>query len=171
MMYKNLQMVSMYLPTGLATLVALAIIGSSSAVAAELGKQFDDYTEMHTKTDYGALFFSDDADEHRFIQIDGDGELKLPSQTRYCFVLNHYSKERGFRNIVRTYRAQTTKWHKTAPTTTESFHKPYIPTADEESEAITDYCIEGIQDVVKIAIEFGSNDGSSFRHNISFDLR
>ena len=97
--------------------------------------------------------------------------MKLPSQTHYCFVLNHYSRQKGFENALRTYRAKTTKWYDDKSSKTERFHQQYIPTADETSEDVTDYCIYGTQNVVKIDIEFGSDDGQSFKHNISFTLK
>ena len=56
-------------------------------------------------------------------------------------------------------------------TTTELFRKEYIPTADETSENVTDYCIYGTSGVIKVTIEFDSNDGSSFRRKISFKLK
>lgn len=155
-----------------AAAVATAVIASTStAIAAELGKAFDSYTEMHTQSDYGSLFFSDGPPYLRFTSINGDGELKIPSQTHYCFVLNHYSRQKGFENTLRTYRTKTTKWYDDTRSKTERFHQQYIPTADETSEDVTDYCIYGTQNVVKIDIEFGSDDGQSFKHQISFTLK
>jgi len=154
-----------------AAVAIVAIVCTSSAIAAELGKKFDSYTEMHTQSAYGSLFFSDESPYKRFTLIDGDGELKLPSQSHYCFVLNHYSRQKGFENTLRTYRAKTTKWYDDKNSKTERFHQQYIPTADETSEDVTDYCIYGTKNVVKIDIEFSSDDGQSFEHNISFTLK
>ena len=140
------------------------------ATGAEFGMQLNGYIEMHTKSDYGSLLFRDETVDQRFILINGDGELRLPVQSRYCFVLNHYSQQKGFQNVLRTYRAKTTKWYSETESSTELFRNRYIPTADETSEAITDYCIKGVAGVVKIEIEFGSDDGSSFRHKIFFRL-
>ncbi|MGA2893042.1 MAG: hypothetical protein ABSE22_09240 [Xanthobacteraceae bacterium] len=152
-------------------IVIVAIVCAPSAIAAELGKEFDSYTNMHTQSHYGSLFFSDEPPYKGFVSIDGDGDLKLPSQSHYCFILNHYSKQKGFENRLRTYRAITTKWYDGTNSKTERFHQQYIPTADERSVDVTDYCIYGTQNVVKIDIEFGSDDGQSFKHNISFNLK
>jgi len=157
------------LQTAIIAIVAIAC--TSSAIAAELGKPFDGYTEMHTQSDYGSLFFSDQPPYKHFTSINGNGELKLSSQTHYCFVLNHYSLQKGFENTLRTYRTKTTKWYDNTNSKTERFHQQYIPTADETSHDVTDYCIYGTKNVVKIDIEFGSDDGQSFDHTISFTLK
>jgi hypothetical protein len=154
-----------------AILIASLASGTVEAAGAELGNKFKDYTEMHKQTRYGSLLFRGAATEGPFTLVDGDGELTLPPQDHYCFVLNHYSLEKGYESRVRTYRAKTTKWYSEETTTTELFRKEYIPTADETSENVTDYCIYGISGVIKVAIEFDSNDGSSFRRKISFKLK
>lgn len=154
-----------------AGLAATLVTNMAAGVGAELGQRFDTYTEMHLKTKYGALFFSDEPPEQHFTAINGDGELTLPFQDHYCFVLNHYDLQKGFANMLRTYRAKTIKWLDQTHAKTELFREQYIPTADETSELVTDYCIYGTKDVVKIEIEFSSNDGSFFDHDILFRLK
>lgn len=153
------------------SLAAPFVTNTTVALGAELGQRFESYTEMHLKSKYGALFFSDEPPYQHFAAINGDGELMLPFQDHYCFVLNHYDLQKGFANTLRTYRAKTTKWLGQIRSPPELFLEQYVPTADETSEQVTDYCIYGTKDVVRIEIQFGSNDGSSFDHDISFHLK
>jgi len=110
--------------------------------------------------------------ERRRIGRLGEGEIPLPAQSHYCFVLNHYNKEKGFENVLQIYRARTTKWYSEISSNAEPlFHKTYIPTADETSKDVTDYCLNHIAGVARIGIEFDADDGASFKHSISFTLK
>jgi hypothetical protein len=143
---------------------------------AELGARFESYEDMHLKSDYGALFFAEGSAQsgeipanHRFVAIEGDGELTLPSQNGYCFVLNHYNKQLGFQNVIRQYYGIITKWSDDRKLQVDSVRKRIIPTADEESEDVPDVCMDGLLDVSKIEINFGMYKARS--RTISFKLQ
>jgi len=150
-----------------------------SASAAELGTQFDNYEDMHLKSRYGALFFAEGSTQsaeipanRRFVVISGEGELVLPSQRGYCFVLNHYNRELGFQNVLLSYYGNITKWagnKKTRPD--ELVKRRIIPTADGESADIADVCTDGFKDVSRIVIEFGMEKAPGAHQTISFKLQ
>ena len=157
-------------------IVAILISASacSDALAAGLGASFDSFRDIHRDTAYGSLFFNETAIRHsenlvkkRFRAVSGNGELDLPAQQGYCFVLNHYGRP-TVDGKVRTYRAKISKILTDGRTTTELVEQSFYPTDDLESSNVPDLCVAGVRNASKVAIDFTSDDQDYFDWHISF---
>jgi hypothetical protein len=156
--------------------IGVAMTMGSTAMAAELGQQYDSYRDMHERTSYGGLFFNEGAIRveqsrslKRFKAITGSGTLNLPPQNGYCFVFNHYNPDGNSKS--HTYKWKITKWRGSEPDKPEEDDRPYTPAADVWAAKLPDLCVDGIQGVTKVAIELTSDDGKYFDWNISFDIK
>jgi hypothetical protein len=157
--------------------IGVALVAAQAA-AAELGQRFDSYLDMHQGTAYGSLFFNEGSIRYqqsrqrkRFVAIRGNGALNLPSQQGYCFVLNHYDSPTGKNNVEIRYRTKIVKWFADGTETEERIERPYTPTTNSVSPNLPDLCVSGIQNVLKVAIEFNSDDGKHFDWSISFAIK
>ena len=156
----------------------IAAIGCQNAAAADLGKRYESYLDMHQDTAYGSLFFNEGAiriidsrQRKRFIMISGDGDLNLPSQQGYCFVFNHYSSPTAKPDVTLRYGAKIIKHLKDGTQASEVFDGAYSPTNKPTSSNVPDLCVSGIRNVAKISIEFSSDDGTHFSWKISFAVK
>lgn len=148
------------IPSIAAVLAAWLCLACYQARAADLGATYVSYSEMHTKSKYGAVFFATGATEkadirrlHVFTEVSGDGDLLLPTQSGYCFVVNHYSVELGYAGLTRHYRASISKQFGHSPPLSQSVRYSFLPTSEPESEQVDDVCISHLTDVTAIAID------------------
>ncbi len=154
------------------------VVTATQAFAAEPGRRFDSYLDLHRETAYGSLFFNegsiryrDSRQKKRFVAIKGSGDLNLPSQQGYCFVLNHYDSPSGKNDVTLQYRAKILKWLSDGRQTEERVAESYVPTTNPVSPRLPDLCVSGIRNVSKVSIEFSSDDGNDFDWNISFAVK
>jgi hypothetical protein len=152
--------------------------GCSGAAAADLGKRYESYLDMHQETAYGSLFFNDGAIRYkdsrtrkRFLTISGDGDVSLPSQQGYCFVFNHYGSPNAKPNVTLKYGAKIVKLLKQGTKTEEIFSGTYSPTDEPTSSILPDLCVSGIHNVSKVDIDFNSDDSAHFNWKISFAVK
>jgi hypothetical protein len=159
--------------------VCVLALGCPAASAASFGESFDSYRDLHKKTAYGSLFFNEGAIRQqdnqslkRFKMITGTGDIDLPRQQGYCFVLNHYGRPNGTDKRSRLYRAKITKeFQGGKPTTVEMFEKAFSPTDELASPNLPSVCISGTRNVSKVTIDFRSDDGDMFDTQIGFAPR
>lgn len=145
----------------IAALVAICTgFAVEKAHTAELGATYNSYEEMHTNSKYGALFFVSGATQkadilttHKFTVVVGEGDVLLPSQEGYCFVVNHYSVELGYKGLTRYYRANITKQFAHSEPLSQSIRYSFLPTAEPESEQVDDVCVSHMMDVTAVAME------------------
>jgi hypothetical protein len=156
--------------------IAVANAGDP-AMAAELGQAFDSYRDLHRDTQYGALFFNEGSirtvesrSKKRFKEIVGAGELKLPQQEGYCFVVNHYGSPNDTTGINQKYRAKLSKLLSDGRTTTETIERIFAPTNDLAASKLPDFCVAGIANATKVTVDLSSDDGL-FDRTISFSVQ
>ena len=151
---------------------------ASDAMAAELGQHYDSYRDMHTRTQYGSIFFNESAIRKedsrklkRFVAISGDGQLNnLPSQQGYCFVFNHYGSPNGS-STSHTYQGKISKWFSDGKHTEQVVKSTYTPASHEWSSDLPDLCVTNIRRATKVEIAFSSDDDSYFDWNIAFAIK
>jgi hypothetical protein len=152
---------------------------ASGATAAELGQRYGSYRDMHKQTQYGTLFFNEGAIRSeesrslkRFVEISGEGELKLPSQKGYCFVLNHYgNSDENSSSHTYHYQGRISKWFEDGEQTEQVVKSTFTPASHDWSSDLPDLCITDIRRVTKVAVAFSSDDGSYFNWNIAFAIK
>lgn len=156
---------------------AVFLLGSTGTGIAAPENRYDSYRDLHRDTQYGSLFFNEGAirskqskQRKRFIEIEKNGLLDLPSQDGYCFVFNHYESPSG-NDVLRKYWAKIKKDYTDGQSIDEYFEGGYTPTSNVVSPDLPDLCITGTNNVVLVSIEFGSNDGLSFNWKISFRIK
>jgi hypothetical protein len=149
----------------------------SDADAAGLGAKFGSYRDLHRETDYGSLFFNEGSIRYeqsrqrkRFLEITGDGELELPPQRGYCFVLNHYNSPNGD-SLNHSYSAIIEKVFADGRRTHQVVERSYRPTTIVVSSDLPDLCISGVRSVSNVSIRFSSSDGEYFDWRISFRVK
>jgi hypothetical protein len=160
------------------TLLLLALLigvaTSNPAPAAQQGKRFDSYRDLHRETQYGSLFFNEGAIRYhqsrarkRFVQITGSGEIHLPAQEGYCFVFNHLDENAG---KEQKYRVAITKQLIDGKVTIEKLDRLFAATTDLVSSNLPDWCISGTANALSVSLDFSSDDGA-FNRTIFFTIR
>lgn len=152
-------------------------VSSGGAVAAELGKRFDSWRDMHDGTQYGSLFLNegsirlqDSRSRKRFVEINGSGELNLSPQEGYCFVFNHYGSSSG-NGISQKYRLKISKAFTDGRSNTEeNLAEDFSPTDNVVSSRLPDWCVGGLLNVSKVSLQFSSDDGY-FNRAISIPIK
>ncbi len=159
-------------------LSSVMLFVASGATAAELGQHYDNYRDMHEKTQYGSLFFNEGAIRKedsrrlkRFVEVSGNGELKdLPHQQGYCFVFNHYDSPNG-NSKLHTYQGKISKSFQDGRHAEEIVESTYRPASHDWSSDLPDLCVTGIRGVTRVSIAFSSDDGTYFDSTIAFAIR
>ena len=156
----------------------LAFVFPLQVLAADLGREFDSYRDMHRDTQYGSLFFNrgairytDSRSKKRFVQINGSGEIQLPAQEGYCFVFNHFSDNPDeVRFAPQRYSVKISKTFEDGRETTQILERDFTPTDDLVSPYLPDWCIAAISTALKVSLEFKSAD-RIFDRRISFPVK
>ncbi len=156
---------------------SIVLFVASGATAAELGQHYDNYRDMHEKTQYGSLFFNEGAIRKedsrrlkRFVEVSGNGELNdLPHQEGYCFVFNHYGSPNG-NSKLRAYQGKISKWFQDGRQTEQVVPSTYTPASHDWSSDLPDLCVTAIRNVTKVSIAFSSDDGA-FDSTIAFAIK
>ncbi len=145
--------------------------------AAHLGQRHNSYRDLHKDTDYGSLFLNEGhfrvIDSRRnkdFIEIVGDGEIELPNQRGYCFVINHYVGTTTQTEEKHTYKVKIIKSRSDGSKTTETVERLYSPTPNVWSSKLPDLCVSGLRNVISVILNFSSSDGDYFTRTIFFDM-
>ncbi|AXK79528.1 hypothetical protein DW352_02735 [Pseudolabrys taiwanensis] len=153
------------------------LIAACPTIAAELGRSFDSYRDLHRDTQYGSVLFNEGSirlresrSKKRFREIVGSGEIRLPSQEGYCFVINHYDSPNGKNGSDQKYRAKISKEFADGRTTEEPLERTFSPTDELVSANLPDLCVAGIVNASKVTIAFSSDDGY-FDRTIFFSLK
>lgn len=131
--------------------------------------------DFHNNTEYGTLAFNAGAltqfqnryEIKNFVVL-GDGHVKLPTQSAYCFLLNHYNSPHQARTYKYTFRIA--RWF--ADDTSgpvESFSDTYQPTDQPGSFLYPDYCARSISNWQRVEVQTSSSEGREFKHKITFD--
>jgi hypothetical protein len=157
-------------------LAALVIVAPTTTLPAELGEKYTSYRNLHRDTDYGSLFLNvghfrvtDSRHNKDFREILGDGNLQLPEQRGYCFVLNHFGSPNGpQRNHYYSWKIEKTS--RDGQITVESDRRSYDATDNIVSGKLPDLCISGLRNVATLQIAFSSTDGTYFDRSIVIDL-
>ena len=157
-------------------LVAL-MVSTAQGIAAGLGDQFTTYRDLHGGTSYGSLFFnatavrySDSQWKKRFQLVTGSGDLQLPSQQGYCFVLNHYTDDLSLVGKSKKYLIAIQKTFVDRTKKKESIEVAFSPTDDVYSSSLPCFCMSALFGVSDVSFTLRSNDGG-FERRISFQLK
>lgn len=159
----------------------VVIIGVFLSMAPELASAepyYDSYRDLHQNTRYGALLFNkgairdiDNRSRKNFFEVEDSGQVKLPPQSGYCFVFNHYTGDESSLS-QHSYSAKIIKiFSDGRKSTKQIITRTFTPTNDIYSSSFPSLCVTVVQKLRRVEIEFTSDSGDDFNWNISFDVR
>lgn len=139
-------------------------------------QMFSSREDFHENTPYGALAFNKSARtpyENRYVYknfiLVQNGQVDLPDQSGFCFLLNHYNSPNALRTY--TYTFTVTEWFADGTSSGAVPHvATYIPTDRSSSWDYPDYCLRKLYNLTKVDVQISGTEGVAFQHHFVFKV-
>ena len=158
----------------LLTLIASAVPTIGPAWSQD--QLFNSREEFQEKTGYWTIALNRSATSKsssrytykNYIQLAQSGQVRVPSQSGYCFVLNHYNSPNNAEEYEYTF--SITKHFSDKRVLKDSYSASYTPATYLGSWSMPDYCLRRVAGLVKVEVVTGSSEPSTLSHKFWFDL-
>ncbi len=154
--------------------LVLTVLTESASAQEQIFNSRDDFQE---KTGYGTIALNKNATTasqsryvyKNYVVIPQNGQINVPDQSGYCFVINHYNSANGGMEYAYTFRI--TKHFLDGRTLADDFRNSYKPTDLAGSWRMPDYCLRRVSGLTKVEIVTGSSEPEAFDHNFWFNIQ
>ena len=153
-----------------------AIVTGLIGAAAAQDVDYKSRDEFHQNTAYGTIAFNKDAtnsSESRYryknyIVVPSDGQFKVPRQSGYCFVINHYHQRDQVQEYSYTFEMRN--HFVGGQILPDTFRGSYSPTPWPGSWRMPDYCLRRLWGLTKVEIRTASSEQAVFDHLFWFEI-
>jgi hypothetical protein len=137
---------------------------------------FTSREDFHEGTAYGTLAFNKSArtqSENRYqyknFSVVPDGQVDLPDQSGFCFLLNHYNSPHPA--VAYQYTFTITEWFSVGTSSAPALYtNSYTPTTRSSSWEYPDYCLRKLYNLARVDVQTSSTEGPEFRHHFFFKV-
>ena|SRR5437016_6248802 len=158
----------------------LCILLTFSAVSKTANAQeqiFNSRDDFQQKTSYGTIALNKNATTvsqsryvyKNYVVISQSGQIQVPDQSGYCFVINHYNSPDAGKEF--TYSFRLTKHFADGRALPDAFTGSYKPATYAGSWRMPDYCLRRASGLRKVEIVTSSSEPAVFDHNFWFEIR